>query len=86
MRITTREQAIEDLSMFGIKEPYMYLIDIIPLIEMIWADGEAHESELAILDRAIPLAALLERAYPEPQPRDEHANVSRWRELVFLRN
>lgn len=50
MRITTREQAIEDLSMFGIKEPYTYLIDIIPLIEMIWADGEAHESELAILD------------------------------------
>ncbi len=50
MRITTREQTIEDLSMFGIKEPYTYLIDIIPLIEMIWADGEAHESELAILD------------------------------------
>lgn len=35
MRITTREQAIEDLSMFGIKEPYTYLIDIIPLVEMI---------------------------------------------------
>ncbi len=50
MRITTREQAIEDLGMFGIKEPYTYLLDIIPLIEMIWADGEAHESELAILD------------------------------------
>ena len=50
MRITTREQAIEDLSMLGIKEPQIYLIDIIPLIEMIWADGEAHESELAILD------------------------------------
>ena len=50
MSITTREEAIEDLSLFGIKEPYTYLIDIIPLIEMIWADGEAHESELAILD------------------------------------
>ncbi|HVP81168.1 MAG TPA: hypothetical protein VMV04_25035 [Thermodesulfobacteriota bacterium] len=50
MRITTREQAIEDLSTLGIKEPHIYLVDIIPLIEMIWADGEAHESELAVLD------------------------------------
>jgi len=50
MSSTTFQEAIEDLSMFGIKEPYTYLIDIIPLIEMIWADGEAHESELAILD------------------------------------
>jgi len=50
MSITTFQEAIEDLSLFGIKEPYTYLIDIIPLIEMIWADSEAHESELAILD------------------------------------
>jgi hypothetical protein len=48
--MTTREEAIQDLSLFGIKEPYAYLIDIIPLVEMIWADGEAHDSELAILD------------------------------------
>jgi hypothetical protein len=39
--------------MFGIKEPYTYLIDIVPLIEMIWADGEAHESEPAILDECL---------------------------------
>ncbi len=50
MSITTFQEAIEDLNLFGIKEPYTYLSDIIPLIEMIWADGEAHESELAILD------------------------------------
>ena len=48
--MTTRQEAIEDLSMFGIKEPYTYLLDIIPLVEMIWADGETHESELSILD------------------------------------
>jgi hypothetical protein len=36
--------------MFGIKEPQSYLVDIIPLVEMIWADGEVQESELAILD------------------------------------
>jgi hypothetical protein len=50
MSIPNRQETIEDLSMFGIKEPYIYLLDIIPLVEMIWADGEAHESELAILD------------------------------------
>jgi hypothetical protein len=50
MNIPNRQEAIEDLSMFGIKEPYTYLLDIIPLVEMIWADGEAHKSELAILD------------------------------------
>ena len=50
MSITTFQEAIEDLNLFGIKEPYTYLLDIIPLVEMIWADGEAHESELAILD------------------------------------
>jgi hypothetical protein len=50
MKITTRKQAIEDLSTFGIKEPQSYLVDIIPLVEMIWADGEVQESELAILD------------------------------------
>ena len=50
MSIPNRQEAIEDLSMFGIKEPYTYLLDIVPLVEMIWADGEAHESELAVLD------------------------------------
>ncbi len=50
MSIPNCQEATEDLSMFGIKEPYTYLLDIIPLVEMIWADGDAHESELAILD------------------------------------
>ena len=50
MTITTRKQAIEDLSMFGIKEPQAYLVDIIPLVEVIWAEGEVQESELPILD------------------------------------
>jgi hypothetical protein len=45
-----RQEAIEELSLFGIKEPQTYLVDIIPLVEMIWADGEVQESELAILD------------------------------------
>ena len=28
--MTTRKQATEDLSMFGIKEPQTYLVDIMP--------------------------------------------------------
>ena len=48
--MTTRKHAIEDLRMYGIKKPQTYLVDIIPLVEMIWADGEVQESELAILD------------------------------------
>jgi hypothetical protein len=36
--MTTRQEAIEDLSMVGIKEPCIYLLDIIPLIEMIWGE------------------------------------------------
>lgn len=35
--MTTRQNAIEDLSMFGIQGPYTYLLDIISLVEMIWA-------------------------------------------------
>ena len=50
MSISNRQEAIEDLSLLGIKDPFTYLIDVIPLVEMIWADGEAHEGELAILD------------------------------------
>jgi hypothetical protein len=48
--MTTCQEAIEELSLFGIKEPQTYLVDIIPLIEIIWADGKVQESELAILN------------------------------------
>jgi hypothetical protein len=43
MSIPNRHEAIEDLGIFGINEPYTYLFDIIPLFEMIWADDDAHE-------------------------------------------
>ncbi len=47
----TRTEAVEELASYGIKGPFLYLIDIIPLIEMIWADGKAQESEIEILDK-----------------------------------
>ena len=44
------EEAIEELEHFGISGAQIYLIDLIPLIEMIWADGKAQDAEVSILD------------------------------------
>lgn len=45
-----RQEATEELSMYGITGPQAYLIDIIPLIEMMWTDGKVQESEVGILN------------------------------------
>ena len=44
-----REHIIEDLEKYDIKNEEIYLIDIIPLIEMIWADGMVQKCEVDIL-------------------------------------
>jgi hypothetical protein len=46
----TFKEAVEDLNVLGITGPQIYLLDIIPLVEMIWADGVAQASELTILN------------------------------------
>ena len=48
--LMTRQQALEDLSAFGITRCQIYLLDIIPLIEMMWADGILQPGEIAMLD------------------------------------
>ncbi len=48
--VISRKDALEKLSEFGITGANVYLIDIIPLVEMIWADGHAQDSEVAILE------------------------------------
>ena len=45
-----REEAIKELSKYGIAGTQVYLIDILPLIEMIWADGKAQGAEVKVLD------------------------------------
>ena len=45
-----RAAALEELKRFGIRGPNVYLIDLIPLIEMIWADGKAQQAELSHLE------------------------------------
>src|SRR6185436_8771168 len=47
----TREEAVERLEQFGISGPDVYLIDLIPLIEMMWADGRLQEPEQELFAR-----------------------------------
>jgi hypothetical protein len=48
-RIISREEAVEELKRYDIEGPNIYLIDLIPLIEMIWADGIVQGGEIAVL-------------------------------------
>ena len=46
----TREQALDRLALeHDIQGPDIYLLELIPLIEMIWADGVAQEGEIDIM-------------------------------------
>jgi len=47
-RIKLREEIMEQLKSFGITGKDVYFIDYIPLIEMIWADGEPQQGEMDI--------------------------------------
>ncbi len=46
---SVREHVIEDLAKYNIKDEEIYLVDIIPLIEIIWADGMVQKCEVDIL-------------------------------------
>ena len=43
--------ALIELEQYGINDQDIYLIDLIPLIEIIWADGMTQSGELEILDQ-----------------------------------
>ncbi len=47
-RIKLREEILEKLKVFGITGKDVYFIDYIPLIEMIWADGQPQQGEMNI--------------------------------------
>lgn len=42
----TRAEALERLARFGIRGADAYLVDLVPLVEMIWADGDAQPEEI----------------------------------------
>jgi len=46
----TREQALNALAGYGITGPLVYLIDVIPLIEIMWADNKVQLGEREILN------------------------------------
>ena len=45
----SRQEALAKLKRYGIRGPQVYLIDLIPLVEMIWADDCVQESETKLL-------------------------------------
>jgi hypothetical protein len=47
-RIKLREEILEQLRSFGITGQDVYFIDYIPLIEMMWADGQLQQGEKEI--------------------------------------
>ncbi|MCI5125480.1 MAG: hypothetical protein D3925_13645 [Candidatus Electrothrix sp. AR5] len=46
----SHKEAVERLKRFGIIGEKVYLIDLILLIEMMWADGQAQQGELDVLE------------------------------------
>jgi hypothetical protein len=45
----SRSKVIDSLESFGIRGSTVYLLDLIPLIEIAWADGEIQRMELLLL-------------------------------------
>jgi hypothetical protein len=50
MLAMSRHEALAKLASFGIEGSDVYLIDVMPLLEMIWADGRVQPEELQLLD------------------------------------
>jgi hypothetical protein len=46
----SRHEAVDRLAEHGIRGTDLYLVDTIPLLEMIWADGRVQPEELTLLD------------------------------------
>ena len=46
----SRRDALNVLRRFGITGEQIYFVDFFPLIEMIWADGQAQAGEIAVLE------------------------------------
>ena len=49
----SRRDALNALKGYGITGEQVYLIDLIPLIEIMWADGQTQKGEIAVLENYI---------------------------------
>lgn len=52
-KMISRQAALNELKRLGISGEQVYLIDFIPLLEVVWADGEAQPSEVTILEEFV---------------------------------
>jgi len=53
-RSLTRQEALRELRKYGIEGSQIYLIDLIPLVEILWADNQAQTGEIVVLSEYIP--------------------------------
>lgn len=75
----TRQEAVDRLRDFGIVDEEVYLVDVIPLLEMIWADGKDQAKEVALLD------LFVSRHIARVNRLASHAVVSEERARAFTR-
>jgi hypothetical protein len=78
-----RRQILTDLEHLGISGREANFIELIPLVEMVWADGKRQECELAVLDNYIArlIARLNQLSPPTPFTTEEAETFA----LRFLR-
>ena len=69
----THEDAERELRAYGIEGPQVYLVDTVPLIEMMWADGSIQKAELSLFEKYLErhVASVNERAGREVVTRYE---------------
>jgi len=51
--LISRRDALNALRRYGIVGEQVYLIDLLPLIEIMWADGRTQKGEIAVLENYI---------------------------------
>lgn len=47
--LITRQQVLDTLNAHGIRGPEVYLLDVVPLVELAWADGVVQPQERALI-------------------------------------
>ncbi|MDX2010368.1 MAG: hypothetical protein SFW67_09270 [Myxococcaceae bacterium] len=46
----SRDEALSELARRGVRGPAVYLLDVLPLIEMAWSDGTVQDAERVLID------------------------------------
>lgn len=46
----TRDEALAELARRGVRGPEVYLLDVLPLVEMAWSDGTVQDAERVLIE------------------------------------